>query len=141
MKHSKYLIFNACKISKEELDNITTKDWTPVKLEKKTTPKFLQGIPDGKVISMFGSSSIAQQNPLADGNPDFGQIGGIDVYRFAEEKDGVKMNKDWYTIFSDPYNKNQFYVIGPKRDKEHWIDDIPERLKRNVILVSDDLIK
>ena len=114
-------------MSPEEFAHFCRPAWTPVKFDQTTVPASLKGLPD-KVIAVFGSGSLSEQNPLADGNHDRGQVGGLDVYREAEERDGVKINKDWYAVHYDPATPTVFYLLGPQRDVEHWIDEIPARL-------------
>ena len=136
MKHSKKKRFYAPKMTREEFGKILAKDWTPIEIKNGDVPKFLLNIPEAKVITMFGSGSLASKNPCNDFNRDQGQIGGIDVYRVAEEEDGVKINKDWYAVFEDPDDSDVLYIIGPEKDEEHWIDEIPDRLKSKVILAD-----
>ncbi len=120
--------YEALKLTREEFQALNARTWEPVKLEKASIPACLQGLPNDKVVAVFGSGSLVTPNPLADGNADRGQVGGIDVYRAAEETDGVSLNKDWYAIHFDPDDPNILYVVGPKQDAEHWIDTIPSRL-------------
>jgi hypothetical protein len=136
MKHSKKEIFYASKMTKDEFSLVLAKNWAPIEIKNEAVPKFLSNIPKVKVISMFGSGSLSSHNPCDDCNKDRGQIGGIDVYRVAETEDGVKINKDWYAIFEDPNDSNTLYVIGPERDQEHWINDIPDRLKPKTMLAD-----
>ena len=117
----------ATKMSREEFLRFCRPNWAPVKIERDELPSELSGLPD-KVLAVFGSGSLDDRNPQADPNPDRGQVGGIDVYREAEAEDGVKFNKDWYAVHYDPRTPNTFYLLGPKRDAEHWIDEIPTRL-------------
>lgn len=121
--------YQAIKMTSSEFERLVKGKWQPVKLEGKSIPTFLKNLPDDKVLAIYGSGSFAEQNPVADSNPDRGQIGGIDVYRKAEEQNGVDINKDWYAIYQDPDMPEQLYVLGPKQDAEHWINEIPDRLK------------
>ena len=116
-------------ITKQEFNKIQNKNWAPVILEDNDIPSILSGIPKEKLCLIVGSGSAATKNPEADGNLTLpNQVGGIDVYRYAEEKDDAELNKDWYRIVENPDNPDSLYLIGPIRDHEHWIDDIPERL-------------
>jgi hypothetical protein len=110
----------------EEFQKISSQKWKPLKLEAEDVPASMRGLP-AKVVAIFGSASLDTPNPVADGDPDYGQVGGIDVYRTAEVEDGVALNKDWYVIRRDP-NTEKLYIIGPIRDAEHWIDEFPDRL-------------
>lgn len=119
--------YEALKMTGEEFERFCRPAWAPVKFDRATLPTGLKGLPD-KVIAVFGSGSLSDQNPVTDGNPDHGQVGGLDVYREAEEQDGVEINKDWYAVHYDPATPDVFYLLGPKQDAEHWIDEIPARL-------------
>jgi len=59
--------------------------------------------------------------------PSAAQIGGIDVYRGSTD-DPVALNKDWYAVLRNA-DAGAFLVEGPIRDREHWLDDLPERLR------------
>lgn len=118
------------KMSEQEFNGIMKRNWIPVKIEKDAQPDWMKNIPDEKVVAIYGSGSLSEENPEADGNITMPtQVGGIDVYRYAEEKDGVSINKDWYRVFIDPNDDSQLLIQGPINDDEHWIDAIPERLK------------
>jgi hypothetical protein len=127
MKLSARQRFEEKKLTRAEFERICRPGWVPVRLDQATIPTALGGLP-ANVLAAFASASVSDPNPLADGNPDRGQVGGIDVYREAEEADGVEINKDWYAIHIDPETPDVFYLLGPKRDHEHWIDEIPARL-------------
>lgn len=120
----------AKQLTSEEFARLARNNWNPVKLDKILRPEFLNSVPDSKIIAVFGSASLETRNPDADGNAHHQSIGGIDVYRVAEERDGVAINKDWYAVYleHDQNGDESIYVIGPRKDAEHWIDIIPERL-------------
>jgi len=120
--------YEAAKMSRGEFDRLRRGEWAPVSLDAASRPAFLSNLPAAKIVATFGSASLDRANPVTDGNPDHGQVGGIDVYRVAEAEDGVAINKDWYAIYQDPDHDDQFYVIGPQQDAEHWINTIPNRL-------------
>lgn len=130
--------FHAAKMTLEEFNHLVRGEWKPVELRGNSIPHFLRNIPEKKVLAIYGSGSFAEKNPVADGNSDRGQIGGIDVYRVAEEKDGVAINKDWYAIYQDPQTPEIIFVVGPQQDREHWINDTPDRLK--LLFVDPDSI-
>jgi hypothetical protein len=50
------------------------------------------------------------------------------VYRLAPD-DPVELNKDWYAVLIDPDDDTMLLIDGPIRDEEHWIDELPQRLK------------
>jgi hypothetical protein len=116
----------------EEFKVVLEGQWAPVRLEPVSWPGWLRNIPKGKVKAVIASGDVAPGIPhfteddLA--NATF-EIGGIDVYRYAEPKDGVKLNKDWYSVVYDPSAPDKFAVVGPIKDSEHWIDELPDRLK------------
>lgn len=118
------------KIQKAHMDKVLSHNWEPVKLKKSDIPTIAGNLLDSKVHSIYASGSIDLANPERDGRTTTqGQIGGIDVYRHAEEKDGVKINKDWYRVLNDENSDEEYIVVGPYGGAEHWIDEIPERLK------------
>ncbi len=117
------------RISLQEFQKFAPLDWKPVILENKALPNILRSIPKDKLCIVVASGSAAVTNPRADGNMTIpNQVGGIDVYRYAEESDGISLNKDWYRVIKDDTNADTLYLIGPVKDGEHWIDDIPNRL-------------
>src|SRR5687768_8039099 len=97
--------------------------WNAVRLEPESWPGWLRNIPPEKVKLVIASGDAAPGTPhftekdLA--NAKF-EIGGIDVYRHAEPKDGVKLNKDWYSVVYDPSTPSKFAVVGPIKNSEHW---------------------
>jgi hypothetical protein len=121
--------YEASRMTRNEFDAMLNTGWHPREMGSSNRPAFLRNIPGGKLVAVFGSGSASTRNPVADGNPDHGQIGGIDVYRVAEATDGVAMNKDWHMVLPNPDDPNSLLVVGPKQDPEHWIDLLPERLR------------
>lgn len=129
------MIYSKNKLSKTEFDSIANHNWNPVILEEKNIPRAFEGMPDYKLYMCIGSGSYTEVNPEVDGNKTLtNQVGGIDVYRIAEEKDDAALNKDWYRIMLNPSDPNSFYLIkqANKRSTEHWLDDIPERLDKAI---------
>lgn len=125
------MAYSRNKISKEEFKRFETKKWEPKIFESDNVPEVLSGIPDEKLFIIVGSGSFDNSNPEADGNITVSdQVGGIDVYRYAEEDDDAKLNKDWYRVLENPNDPETFFLIGPleENNEEHWIEDIPERL-------------
>ncbi len=122
-------------ISKVEFAAIQNKNWVPSELVGDALPGFLQSIPKEKIHKVMASGSCT---PDLSGSyiiriPSGELIGGIDVYRHAPD-DPVEFNKDWYAVIRDVNNANIFLVEGPIKDDEHWLDEIPERLKGAEIL-------
>lgn len=113
-----------------EFDKILRLDWEPEVMDQAEWPSWLKGIPEEKVYAVLASGSNTNLPPERDGNVTaHGQIGGIDVYRYAEPTDGVAFNKDWYRVIRDPSDPQHLYVVGPIRDNEHYLDELPERLQ------------
>lgn len=108
------------------------KNWTPVKLDDKTTPPLLRGIPPDKVYGIYASGQ-APENPelltAARVRVEFITVGGIDVFRRAEARDGVRFNKDHYEVVVDPGDHQHLGIVGPLKDDDHWSDDLPPHLR------------
>lgn len=127
------------KMAKKEFEKILKKEWNPQQIDDTTLPSWIKNIPREKLFAAFGSGSLDKPNPEIDNNKTIkNQVGGMDIYRYAEKKDGVELNKDWYRFLLDPNDADLLIVVGPIKDKEHWIDDIPSRLQfANVIKLED----
>jgi hypothetical protein len=116
----------------EEFSIVLDAKGEPVVVEAGSWPGWLSNIPRHKVMAVVASGDVAPgalhftEQDLT--NATF-EIGGVDVYRYAERKDGVRYNKDWYSVVYDPGAPDKFAVVGPIKDSEHWIDKLPERLK------------
>ena len=115
-----------------EFELVFARAWEPVLLGVDDRPDWMQAIPEEKLYAVIVSGDIEpgttgfSEADLA--NVTF-EVGGIDVYRHAETIDGVRLNKDWYRVILDPQNPLHLIVTGPHRDSEHWIDDLPTRLR------------
>ena len=121
------------KMKEEEFRKILEKGrWVPYRLVGKM-PDWMKNIPTSKIHSIYASGSKVK--PKKEAGYD-NVIGGMDIIRYAEEKDGVRFNKDHVIIIKDPKNDDMLLVIEtPKEeDSEHWIDEIPERLKKAEII-------
>ena len=46
----------------------------------------------------------------------------------------MNLNKDWYAVVAVPEKDAMYLISGPFRDDEHWLDEIPERLKGAEVL-------
>jgi hypothetical protein len=65
-------------------------------------------------------------------------MGGLDVFRDSRNhQEGVNWNIDHYVIIRDTVNGGALLMYGPFRDHEHWINEIPKRLKNVEILTFD----
>ena len=113
-----------------QYEHVLDRKWTPVQLLGKSRIEWMKNIPSHLVDSVYASGSCTStmnytgDYPLPSGDI----IGGMDVYRTAKD-DPVELNKDWYAVIVDKENDNMLLVCGPIKDDEHWIDEIPERLK------------
>lgn len=120
----------AKELTAEEFARLCSGDWKPVRMDVGTRPAFLGSLPESKIVAVYGSASLDTSNPNADGNAHRTSIGGIDVYRVAEDSDDVAINKDWYAVHyeREQDGSERIYVLGPRKDAEHWIDNLPVRL-------------
>lgn len=116
-----------------EFSKIMEKDWRPVRVTPENIPLFLKRLSQEKIHSIYASGTFSPQwtslpngyTPISSGL----HAGGMEVYRFAPD-DPLKLNKDGYAIFFVP--SESFLLVADLEkynDKEHWIDDIPDRLK------------
>ena len=123
-------------LSLNEFQTVLNYDWQPVRLTASTIPDFLGNVPD-VIHSVYASGTAISENlynePLTLGN----HIAGIEVYRNAPD-DPVKFNKDVYAVFANKDDDLVLLVRGPIKDKEHWINEIPERLDGVEILLPPD---
>jgi hypothetical protein len=118
----------------EQFDQVMQREWAPVQLMGTAIPGFLANIPTAILHSVYGSAtstpSVAYNDPRI---PSAELLGGIDVYRYAAD-DPVELNKDWYAVVTIPNSESMLLVTGPFKDAEHWLNDIPNRLKGAEIL-------
>jgi len=73
-------------------------------------------------------------------DPQYGKnkVGGMDLFRNAKNhSESVDWNKDHYVIIRDPKRNDELLMYGPLTDHEHWINEIPKRLKNVEILTFD----
>lgn len=105
-------------------------NYTPLELHPNLYPKFVKSIPSEKLHRVYISGSYEPAEPGAGLATISGEtlIGGMDVYRHAPE-DPKQYNKDWYAIFRDQTDERVLLFQGPFKDNEHWLDELPERLK------------
>ena len=102
-----------------EFSAVRERNWTPVELVGDAVPAFLSGIPRDVAFKFLasGESNNAVEGAL---------VGGIDVYRRAPD-DPVALNKDWYAVRAGA--DACLRVDGPIKDREHWLDEVPERYR------------
>lgn len=124
-------------LSREQFQEVLTLNWKPVELTGSAIPDFLKGAPDGLIHSVYASGTVISEHlygePFILGN----HLGGIEVYRNAPD-DPVDFNKDVYAVFANTNNDLKLLVLGPLKDKEHWINEIPDRLDGVDILLPPD---
>ena len=124
-------------LSRSQFQEVLKLNWKPVKLTGNTIPDFLKGMPEGLVHSIYASGTVISEHlygkPLILGN----HIGGIEVYRNAPD-DPVNLNKDVYAVFANTGDDLKLLVLGLDRDKEHWVNEIPDRLDGVDILLPPD---
>ena len=120
----------------EEFEQVLMRDWVPVELAGDAIPKWAQGIPPGSYLCASGTGTI--NNPLVSVYPNElipsgALIGGIDVYRRSPD-DPVEWNKDWYAVVRSGNDPTLLLVDGPKKDAEHWLNELPARVRGIEIL-------
>ncbi len=109
-------------------------NWAPVQITGPDIPNFLSGIPKDTVHSIYASGTHLPGLSYSDESiPSGSLIGGIEVYRNAPD-DPFDLNKDWYAVVTLPETDSMLLVVGPNKDAEHWLNEIPERLKGAAIL-------
>ena len=92
-----------------------------LEVENDSLPECVKRFPLNKVSFIATSGSVSPQR-TEHGN----EGAGIDIFRIAEEKDGVRYNKDHFPIVEDT-KTGEKVLLGPIPDNEHWIDEIPDR--------------
>ena len=55
-------------------------------------------------------------------------VGGIEYYR-CDCSDPDDLNKDLYAVVVPPDQNDMLLIDGPKKDDEHWVDEVPQRYK------------
>ena len=124
-------------LSRNQFQEVLKLNWKPVKLTGGAIPNFLKSAPDGLIHAVYASGTVISEylydKSLMLGN----HIGGIEVYRNALD-DPVNFNKDVYAVFANTDNDLKLLVLGPIKDREHWINEIPDRLDGVDILLPFD---
>lgn len=118
----------------QQFTAVMEREWMPVQLMGAAIPEFLHQIPENRLHSVYGSATTLPSTAYSEPKiPSALLLGGIDVYRYAPD-DPVELNKDWYAVVTMPNSESMLLVMGPFKDEEHWLDEIPERLKGAEIL-------
>lgn len=125
-------------LSRSQFQEVLKLNWTPVKLTGSMVPDFLRSSPEGIIHSVYARGTMIAE-PLYGESLTLGNhIGGIEVYRNAPD-DPVNFNKDVYAVFANTNDDLKLLVLGPiSKDKEHWINKIPDRLDGVDILLPPD---
>jgi len=116
-------------VTRAQLQDLISCDWEPVQFTLNSIPACLSGIPPDVFYAAYGSISPSQATPYSSPAIPGGQlIGGIDVIRHSPD-DPVLLNKDWYALVEPDGDSRMYLLDGPKNPHDHWLDDLPARLK------------
>jgi hypothetical protein len=110
-------------MNQKEFDELISRyEWEPANIIL-NIPEFLCNIPAEKLYGVYVSGENRNYHKKGD------IIGGIDVIRkdIKDEARGFPFNKDHYVIIKS--ENSNLIIKGPLKDDEHWINDIPARLK------------
>jgi len=122
------------KMPREQFKVVLQREWIPVKLVGDALPDWAKGISEKVLHSVIASGTKTSGLPYRSATIPSGRlVGGLDVYRYAPD-DPVELNKDWYAVVVVPHQDNTLLVDGLFKDTEHWLNDIPSRLKEIEVL-------
>jgi len=117
------------KVPREPFDELGSVYSEPVQFTPETIPACLSRIPPDILCSVYGSVSPSQATPYYDCDNRIGDlIGGVDVYRYSPD-DPVPLNRDWYPLVQLDDDSCCYLLDGPKKPPDHWLEEIPGRLK------------
>jgi hypothetical protein len=117
-------------ISREEFGILQQRNWLPVALAGAAIPSFLSGLPQERLLRVFGSGTYYDERieQLGDEVVPY-VVGGLDVFRH-DSKDaerGFAVNKDHYLVIRDLTSDKRFLVTGPLTVQgDHWFEKLPE---------------
>ena len=117
-------------MTEKEFGLIQKREWQIVELIDDTLPNWMKSIPmDNRGCHIYASGSgIKKVNQRE-------VVGGIDVFRDARnESEPVDWNKDHYVVLKTSEDDKVLLIVGPLKDNEHWINEIPEHFKNVEIL-------
>lgn len=117
------------KMTREEFEPIAEKLWIPVTLSGEGQPAWMHGIPKEIVHLVLASRTYIDQRVVeAQGVTISGVVGGLDIYRFDQDdvNKGYPINKDHYLIVTAPITQDSLLVLGPYKDHEHWLSQLPD---------------
>lgn len=122
-------------MAETEFRPIMKREWRPVELTYDTLPSWMKTVPKAQRAHVYASGSFLGEFNEQYGGP---ELGGVDVFRDARNHpEQVNWNKDHYVIIRNPKNGDALLMYGPLKDHEHWINDIPSRLRAVEILTYD----
>ena len=116
------------KMTFNEFEPISELLWVPVVLAGERRPEWMGGIPEEKVELVLASGTFIDPRIVqAHGATISGVVGGMDIYRYdqKDEAKGYPINKDHYLIVLDPLTDDALLVLGPYKDHEHWLEELP----------------
>lgn len=103
----------------EEFAPIQDHDWSPVELAEPLSA--MRGVPRGMLYKFLASGQHNYETEMR-----AERVGGFDLYRESPD-DPVRYNKDHYDVY--PAQNGMLRIVGPLKDDEHWIDDLPLRYR------------
>jgi hypothetical protein len=124
-------------MTQEEFQYIMTLKWSPVKFGEETTlPNWIKEIPAEQRSYVYASGSNVETRLDKDGRC---IVGGIDILRPAiTHPEHVNWSRDHYIIIQSTDNSDKLlveYVPSTKKDSEHNLNNIPERLKNAKVYI------
>jgi hypothetical protein len=126
------------KMTREEFEPIADMRWVPVALSGEGQPSWMRGIPDENVHLVLASGTFIDPRIIqAQGVTISDVVGGLDIYRFDQDDvdKGYPINKDHYLIVMDPTTQDSLLVLGPYKDHEHWLSQLPD-LSRDITIIE-----
>jgi hypothetical protein len=117
-------------MSKAELSLVQERNWIPVSFAGVALPSWLRGIPEEKLMAVYGSGTYYDMRIAQLGEALIPYVvAGYDVFRYdpKDEEKGTPVNKDHYIVISDTTSDERFLVIGPEKvDGDHWFAELPK---------------
>jgi hypothetical protein len=116
-------------MSKDELRLVQERNWIPVSFAGAALPSWLSGVPEEKLLAVYGSGTYYDMRIVQLGEEVIPYVvGGYDVFRY-DEKDAAKgypVNKDHYIVIKDTTSDERFFVLGPEKvEDDHWFRELP----------------
>jgi hypothetical protein len=120
----------------QEIKEILQFMWIPVQVPQSKWPIWMRSIPEYIINSVYASGCLSlplEFNYKSDQVYSVALVGGFDIYRNSPD-DPVELNKDWYALLQHSDYQCVILVDGPFKDEEHWLNEVPNRLKNAPIL-------